>query len=300
MTLKNKGLQFKATVVQWGPVPPAGGPSRVRYLDVNGRRALQVADDKFAAVMQMLDAQRGSVPVMHMPLMEDDDDARLRIQSRLRAQWDEFTTTLSPDLLQEIEPRIRKSEKSAVAALNFLEDHNLSETAHEAIHRAAFVRRGLFGCPITFRDGDFWTSCSIRMSHIRIGMSAGLTSEFECSVCDRLVDECDHTTGLTYDKVAERDSAGDCTVCKSKDCEHRIGSTYPILAYGNARNVMAHEVSMVARPRYPQARFTELTLDLSNSRRYEILKWGAEQGYLHCDGCLGPCKGFSGMADAEP
>jgi hypothetical protein len=233
---------------------------------------------------------------MRMPLVEDDDDARLAIQRLKRTEWDEFASTLGSSLLGEIEPRIRRSERLAVAALNYLEDHELAETAHQAIHRAAFVRRGLFGCPIIFRDNDFWTDCSIRMSHIRIGMSAGLTSDFECSICGRLLEDCDHTMGETYEKVADRDGDGTCTVCTSMDCSHVVGLPYSTVAYGNARDVVSHEVSMVARPRYPQARFTELSMDFTTSGDLAFFRWGAEHGYLHCDGCLGPCKGLKEMA----
>ncbi|WP_336855458.1 hypothetical protein [Sinomonas albida] len=150
-----------------------------------------------------------------------------------------------------------------VAALNYLEDHALADAAHRAIHRAAFMRRGLYGCPIVLGDDDeFWTKCSISISHLRIGMSAGLISDFECSICGLLVEDCDHIMGEIYDKIASRDDDGTCSICEATECEHEIGKAYLTAAYANARNAMAEEVSMVARPRYPQARIVERSIDL--------------------------------------
>ena len=133
-------------LMQWGPIPPSGGPHRLRYLDVNGREALQTADDEYATMLDTLGTKGSSMPVMHKPLVEDDDDVRRTIQTAKRREWMEFLATIDQATLDEIEPHIRRSESSAVAALNFLEDHELAEAAHEAIHRAASVRRGHTRC----------------------------------------------------------------------------------------------------------------------------------------------------------
>jgi hypothetical protein len=289
------GLRFEARVLDVGPIPPADGPNRQRYLDAHGRRALMAADAAFAAAMATMGAQADSIPTMATPLIEDDGKARVAIQRKKHAEWIEFTSTLDQELLNQIEPHIRRAEVSAVTALNFLEDHELAESAHQAIHRAAFVRRGLFGCPIVLRDNALWTDCAFKLSHFRIGFSTGLVSDFECSICDRLVEDCDHVTGQTYDKVAERDSEGNCTVCQSTGCCHVVGAPYPVVAYGIGQKAVAHEISMVARPRYPQARFTRMTLDLPNGDGYVHLRQLAERGHLHCNDCLGPCKGVNDM-----
>jgi len=292
----SKGPQFKAAIMQRGPVPPSGGPHRLRYLDVNGREALQTADDEYATVLDILGTKGSSMPVMHRPLVEDDDDVRRTIQRAKRWEWMEYLATIDQAALDEIEPHIRRSESSAVAALNFLEDHELAEAAHEAIHRAAVVRRGLYGCPIVLRDGELWTDCSINLSHLRAGMSAGLVGDFECSICGRLVEGCEHQMGEAYDKVAARNEVGKCAICDSTDCEHVVGLGYPTVAYANARNVIAQEVSMVPRPRYPQARMIENTVDLGDLGDAPRILQAAERGDLNCDACLGPCKGFNEMS----
>jgi hypothetical protein len=282
--------------MQAGPIPPSGGPHRLRYLDVNGREALQTADDEYATMLDILGTKGSSMPVIHKPLVEDDDGVRRTIQTAKLREWMEFLATIDQATLDEIEPHIRQSESSAVAALNFLEDHELAEAAHEAIHRAAFVRRGLYGCPIVRRDDELWTDCSINLSHLRAGMSAGLVSDFECSICGRLVEDCDHQMGAAYDKVAARDEAGKCTICDSTDCEHVVGSAYPTVAHANARNVLAKEASMVPRPRYPQARMIETTVDRGDIGDDLRILQALEHGGLNCDACLGPCKGFNEMS----
>jgi hypothetical protein len=291
-----KELQFKAALMQWGPIPPSGGPHRLRYLDINGRAALQTADDEFARALGILRTKANSMPVIHDPLVEDDDDVRRGIQRKKRSDWIEFVTTIDQAMLDEIEAHIRRSESSAVAALNFLEDHELAETAHEVIHRASFVRRGLYGCPIVRRDDELWTDCSINLSHLRVGISVGIVSDFECSICGHLVEDCDHAMGATYNKVAARDKAGKCIICDSADCEHVVGLAYPTVAYANARNMIPQEVSMVPRPRYPQARIVENTVDLDGLSDDPRILRAAEHGVLNCDACLGPCKGFNEMS----
>ncbi|HEU4539681.1 MAG TPA: hypothetical protein VFR23_01015 [Jiangellaceae bacterium] len=68
------------------------------------------------------------------------------------------------------------------------------------------------------------------------------------------------------------------------------------MAYANARNAIAQEVSMVPQPRYPQARIIEKTVDLGDLSDDPRILQAAEHGVLNCDACLGPCKGFNEMS----
>ena len=113
-------LRFEATILEVGPLPPSDGPNRQRYLDVNGRRALTAAGDAFAAAMATMGARADSIPTMSTPLIEDDGKTRVAIQRKKHAEWIEFTSTLDPELLNQIEPHIRQAEVSAVTSLNFL------------------------------------------------------------------------------------------------------------------------------------------------------------------------------------
>jgi len=293
-----KGRMYKMVIMQWGPIPPSGGPHRERYLDHHGRQALDEADSAYAEVMALLGDRADTLPTIDFELVESDANARRAIQRDKRAQWLEFQEDTDSATLDEIEPHIKKSVSSAMAALNYLEDHPLRERAHEAIHRAAFLKRGLFGCPIVLRDDDeFWTDCPINISHLRMGVSAGLVSDFECSICGRLVEDCDHQMGDYYPNVAERDADGMCNICSETECAHTPGETIMVPAWANARNVKASEVSFVARPRYPLARIVEKAKDLGSAGDDHLVQLAAKQGNLNCDGDLGPCKGFNEMKD---
>lgn len=294
------GLQYKMVIMQWGPIPPSGGPHRDRYLDHHGRTALQIAADEYEEVQRILGARAASMPSLDFDLVERDEDARRAIQRGKRAEWLDFQLAIDEATLDVIEPHIKKGVSSAMNALNYLEDHPLREEAHVAIHRAAFVRRGLFGCPITYgEDEKYWTDCPINISHLRMGVSAGLVSDFECSICGRLVEDCDHEVGKYYPKVAGRGPDGKCTICNEADCDHPINETIMVAAWANARNVKANEVSMVARPRYPLARVVEKSCDLGLAGEDPRVRNAAQHGTLNCDGDLGPCMGFNEMTERD-
>jgi len=294
--MPDRGLRFKTSLLYAGAIPPSGGPHRARFLNLNGRQALSDADASFDDVINILCAKAALIPSPHRPLESIDDDHRREIQREKRTEWIEFVDTLDQATLDAIEPKIRRSEAAAVAALNYLEDHELAHSAHEAIHRAAFVRRGLFGCPIVLHDdGDYWTDCALNMSHLRAGMSAEVVSDFECSICGRLVEDCEHIMNEVYDKTAEREGDGTCTICDAAECEHEAGRDYPVVAQGSARNMVAEGVAMVARPRYPLARIVARSMDLDEVGDSDLVREAARQGRLHCDACLGPCKGLNDM-----
>jgi hypothetical protein len=291
----NRGGQFKMVVMQPGPIPPSGGPLRERYLDTHGRESLRVAADEYAEVLAILGEHVGSMPALPIPLVEADESVRRAVQREKRAEWIEFQTQIGSATLDAIESHVKKSVSAAMNALNFLEDHELMENAHDAVHRAAFVKRGLFGCPIVLRDDEFWSDCPINLSHLRVGVSAGLVSDFECFICGELVEDCDHQMGQFYPKVAARSVDGKCSLCGAVDCEHPVGETFLVQAYANARNIRAGELSFVARPRYPLARVVQESKDLGDMGDDPRVRHAAQHGDLNCDADLGPCKGFNEM-----
>ena len=282
-------------VMQPGPIPPSGGPIRERYMDRHGRESLRVAAEEYRQVLAILGDRASSMPILFTPLMEKDEEVRRAVQCEKRAEWIEFQADLDQVTLGAIEPHIAKSVSAAIAALNYLEDHELMEEAHEAIHRAAFVKRGLFGCAIVLRDDEFWSACPINLSHLRMGVSAGLVSDFECSICGELVEDCDHQMGQFYPKVANRDVEGKCSLCEAVHCEHEKGESFQVEAYASGRNIRTGEISFVARPRYPLARVVEESKDMGAAGNEPRVRHAAEHGDLNCDGDLAPCKGFNEM-----
>lgn len=297
MVAEHRGGQYKMMIMQAGPIPPSGGPLRERYLDHHGRGALEIAAAEYAKAARMLDTQATSVPTLDFSLVEYDEDLRSTIQRDKRAQWIGYRAEVGQSTFDAVEPHIKRSAKAAMDALNYLEDHALREEAHAAIHRAAFVKRGLFGCPIVLRDDEYWSDCPINISHLRMGVSAGLVSDFDCSVCGELVEDCDHQMGQPYPKTAERTAEDTCTICGSGDCEHPAGEIFLVQAQANARNIRTGEVSFVARPRYPLARIVEMSKDIGALRDDSRVRHAAKHGDLNCDADLGPCKGFNEMRD---
>lgn len=285
-------LQFRAMIIQYGPVPPASGPAREQYMLTNGASQLRTADEEYTTALAFLSDWTELVPNLFSPLESNDEELRDSIVEKSRTEWESLKTEIPHGVLELAEPHIRASEKAAVNALNYLEDTHIAGDAHKAVHRAAFLRRGLFGCPITYREGQFWSDCSINISHLRLGMSVGITSDFHCSICDEKLEDCDHVMGQEYLVAAKTNPQGLCSICELPTCSHQQGERYAVAAQGVGREISLHEVSMVSRPRYPLARITEMTRDLP--QEYRSI---GKAGLLHCDACLGPCRGFNESAD---
>ncbi|MGO1841021.1 MAG: hypothetical protein ACTHZM_02995 [Canibacter sp.] len=287
-------MRVRGLILQVGAIPPSGGPLRDAFLEENGLAELIKADTAFETVSTDLEAAGLAIPALPELAESTEADSSREIQRVNRSRWLELGSRVGDALKARIEPLIRESESSAVRAFNYLEDHELGERAHRAIHHAAFVRRGLFGCPIILRDGLLWTACSTHVAHIRVGFSAEIISDFECSLCGHLVEDCDHDMGSTYEVTTERDEAGLCGLHGRTDCDHQMGEPFRVTAIATARNIKATtRVAIVDRPRYPQARFGEITIGSEALAADERLRRAAEAGDLHDDECLGPCKGLS-------
>jgi hypothetical protein len=267
------------------------------YLEFHGRKSLDDAAHEYDKALRILGIHAESMPAIDFDLVQEDDRVRRTIQRQKLVEWHKFRSIIDIDRLNAIEPRIKRSVSAAMDALNYLEDHPLREVAHAAIHRAAFVKRGLFGCPITYgKEEGYWTESPINITHLRMGVSAGLVSDFECSICGSLVEDCDHRIGELYPKLATRDSDGRCTVCGKTECNHSEGATIMVTARANARNARVTEVSMVARPRYPLARIVAKSYDIGPVGEDPNVRAAAQEGALNCDGDLGPCMGFNEMS----
>lgn len=154
--------------------------------------------------------------------------------------------------------------------------------ASPAIHRAAFLKRGLYCCPIVLRHDEYRTDRPITISHLRTGVSAGLVSDFGCSIRGKLVEDCDHQMGQLYPKVAARTDEGRRTFCDSVECEHSEGQILLVRAH-----------TFVARPRYPLAGIVEEAKDMAPLHGDRRVQYAAGHGNLNCDLDLGPCKGFN-------
>lgn len=290
--LPNRALRFKALVLELGPVPPSGGPERLRYLDHRGTEFLEHFNTEMNRAVAILSKSPARVPKIDFPLTETNDDVRVAVHERKRKEWSDFKSSTDATLLEQAEPHVRGAVEAAIAALNFLEDHALSENAHAAVHEAAFVQRGLYGCPIVIRENSYWTSCPINISHIRLGLSVGMVAEYQCSVCGRMAEDCDHVMGRAY-KVGATRIDGLCSICEAEVCEHTVGRDYVAVAKARPANAVMHETSFVKRPRYPRARIVEMTVDYGDEGDDPRFGELAGHGALNCDADLGPCNGWN-------
>lgn len=285
------GRSFGCILIPYGVIPPDAGPARDSYLEVSGLKQLEIASEEYKSAMRFLGTQVENIPLLPNPLKRVSVTERRRLQVHNRVGWTLFRNRLDVATLSYIEAHIRRSESAAVSALNYLEDHALERTAHLAIHQAAFIRSGLFGCPIVRKDGGLWSDCSANISHIRQGMSAGLSSEFSCSVCGERLEDCDHLMGELYLQKAQKTPSGDCSLCFEKVCQHELGSEYEVAARGIGIKMQIHEGSLVSRPHFPLARITEIELDLDLDPEDRLYPHSLT-GNLVCDTCLGPCSGY--------
>ena len=285
-------MQIKGMILEYGEVPPGSGPLRTQYLATLGRAAL----DK---------AQRGisdSIDVL---------GTALRQRSRVVAVDGQTPSALRMDgpyvigsdragdlrrLIADAGARAAQAERDAVIALNFLEDQtNLVERCHTALHEAAALRRSLIGCPLSAdSDGTVWIECPSRLAHSRVGLSAGFTSSTTCSICSDWMEDCDHLPGEKYLVSARSDDSGKCSICRLVECGHEVGIVYEALAIPLLVDAVLHEVSLVSRPRYPQARIVAVGIDPAYLG--DMIQ-AVSEGNAHCDFCVGACHGLAEMQE---
>ncbi len=178
------------------------------------------------------------------------------------------------------------------SAMNWLEDDDGFDVAHDEIHEVGRLLRGSFeaGCSLGPReDGSFAHTCPVFLSHKRFGMSPGFTGDAVCSICYQDASECVHVPGDIYEVVARSDPW--CNVCGERACaSHALGATYKAEAGMVVTKAALHEVSIVDRPAQPDARIREILInDADIEASLGPLPAGA---FLKCDKCLGPCTGF--------
>lgn len=167
----------------------------------------------------------------------------------------------------DAEPTARSALGLARSAMDWLEDTDGFDEAHDLLHEIGQFTREEFGCSVTIDEDGYWRDCPADLAHIRCGMSPGLViGASECSICHQDPAGCSHITGRIYD--GER-------------C-HRI-----II---EIRDVL--EVSLVARPAQPDARIQRVSV--STKDLHEALGGTWQPGMtVSCDKCHQPCWGFT-------
>jgi|GEM_PF-1668081 len=130
-------------------------------------------------------------------------------------------------------------EPSARAYQEYL--HKIGKTVHDT-----------FGCRLPFRDGQYWVSCPVQLSHNRVGLSIGGSATVLCSICgeDNLI--CPHVKGRKYDGVSAVRLHGHCNICTRSKCRHKAGKIYDhVEAIGIVTDINLDHVALVKNPAHP-------------------------------------------------
>lgn len=156
------------------------------------------------------------------------------------------------------------------SAMNWLEDTEEFERAHELIDLAgAYVRR-TFGCSLHQEGTSYSQRCPVALAHNRAGMSvAYVVQGSECSICGEDPNDCAHIAGRVYD---------------GSHC-YRLITQADIL-----------EISVVRRPRQPDARITSMSVSLEDLQASLGPSWRPGMP-VSCDRCLLPCDGVQELPE---
>jgi hypothetical protein len=205
------------------------------------------------------------------------------------------------------EARIPDALAVAASALNWLEGTEFEDDAHRDLHEMGRYAREHFGegCHLTWTGSQYEHRCPVVIAHKRFGFSIGFqTKAFLCSICGGDVSECEHLPGREYEVPSGPGPTGYCPVCILKECvEHLASQTYRVEPISILMEGEIEEISLVDRPRQPDARLTAVPID--GKRLANVLGKNFRPGMdVSCSQCLGPCPGFAylskGDADAEP
>jgi hypothetical protein len=285
-------LHIRGLVLEWGEVPPRAGPHRDKYLRTSGTEALSRANHLLRATYDALPPELWE----QLPSIEASPDS-----DTVEIIWSTDPRTIRNSISEAVANGAGKTaleaEVQAARALNFLEDDSeFAGACHLLLHRAAAIRSLLIGCPMPADDEDVvWVSCVSRIAHARTGQSVGMTSKRACSVCDQLIEDCDHIPGRVYETQVRHSATGACSFCGQLACDHAVGSVYETEAHAVHVDATMHEVSLVRRPRFPQARISSFGLEFGPE---SDMTRGARQGILNCTFCLEPCRGLIEMGES--
>jgi hypothetical protein len=192
--------------------------------------------------------------------------------------------------------RAERDARNALAAyrasLDWAEDSEREDEAHQMLDEAGLWVRRTFGCHLERNGNAYRQTCPVALGHNRIGLSVGgRASRRVCSLCGDDVSECEHLPGTAYLVPGGSVDLGWCRVCCEADCDHAPTQTYRAPLVSIIREMDLQEVSVVTKPAHPEARIHAVTVPLSDLRA--ALGQGFAPGTnVSCDRCLSPCEGL--------
>ncbi len=148
-----------------------------------------------------------------------------------------------------------------------------------------------FGCELQFKDGLYWVTCPVLLSHSKGGFSVGGSVKAVCSICREDILDCPHIKGRTYDGVVAKRYHDICNICGLRDCEHKEGETYDsVQAFAIVVELNLDHVSFVENPANPlcvvhsySVPESDLMEMLPEDERHRVV-YG--QTIIHCHHCL--------------
>ncbi len=179
------------------------------------------------------------------------------------------------------------------ASLDWAEDTDLEEGAHERLDLAGKWVRETFGCTLDRSGTDYTQTCPVALGHNRIGLSIGGSAARRiCSLCGQDVSECEHLPGTSYVVPGGSADLGWCRVCCKNECSHLPTETYRAAVVSIIREMDLVEVSIVHKPANPEARIHSMSVGLTQLRALlgETFQPGMD---VSCDRCLSPCEGLT-------
>lgn len=195
----------------------------------------------------------------------------------------------------------RSALAEQVSAYNWLEDTGLENAVHDDLHSMGRDVRLRFpgGCTLTWSVGRYEHRCPVEIVHKRFGFSPTLIAgEKLCTICGTDISECEHMPGQIYAVhggiVA---GTGRCAICMEEQCEHDADTVYEARAGAFVTKIAeVEEISLVSRPKQPDARLVAVPIDGEVLREYlgEGFQYGKDT--VDCSQCLSPCEGFTRLA----
>jgi hypothetical protein len=199
----------------------------------------------------------------------------------------------------EAEKLARQALPHFRSALDWAEDTDREDLAHEAMDAAGRWTCETFGCELEYSDGSYYRTCPVDLGHNRVGVSVGGVATRVCSLCDLDISDCEHDPSEVYLTPGGTSPRGYCRICMEPNCtEHEQHLMYPAQPGAIVTEMQLDEISLVARPAYPDARIhrEELSLDYLKAGLGEKFAPGMT---VICERCLGQCGGLIQMGHPQ-
>jgi len=266
--------------LHWGVLPPPAGQARSAALQAAGQRELKMAR------------------ALYSRALDEVGCSEKHYLQGPRAPWwiygppaSRFPSCSLRRRRREGEGPAREALGRAVNALNLLEDLREADEAHALIHEVGAFVSWHFGCKIGLSDGEWQWRCPVILSHLRFGNSVGFTAIRYCSICDEDISECDHLPDRLY-RVTVTDPSN--CPCGNHSCTHLAGDSLEVYPHAVTKEADLEEVSVVARPRDPLARYSELLFTPRRMARMMGRDIPAAVRGMECFHCRQECTGMWG------